>query len=94
VRREAFAAVGGFDGALSGDNARGIDVCLRLRRAGGRIVNTPWARLIDRRVPERDGLVGAVDAARLRASWGAVLHADPYYSPHLATHPLEYRVRV
>jgi GT2 family glycosyltransferase len=39
VRREAFEAVGGFDGNL--EACEDVDFCCRLRRAGFRIVNDP-----------------------------------------------------
>jgi O-antigen biosynthesis protein len=93
VRRDAFAQVGGFDVALGGGDARAIDVCLRLRRAGHRIVHTPWARLIDRR-PPADDLLHPGDGARLQAVWQTVLDSDPYYNRHLSSASLDYHVNV
>jgi GT2 family glycosyltransferase len=93
VRRDAFAQVGGFDGALDGGDARAIDLCLRLRRAGHRIVHTPWARLIDRWPPVGD-LLQPGDRARLQAVWQNGLDSDPYYNRHLSAASLDYHLNV
>ena len=44
TRREVFDQVGGFDERLAID-FNDVDYCLRLRRAGYRVVFTPWAEL-------------------------------------------------
>lgn len=92
VRRQAFEDVGGLDVSLQSDEARTIDLCLRFRGAGHRIVHTPWARLVDRR-PRRDMALNPVDVGRLRARWGSDLDEDPYYNRNLDRSSLDYRVR-
>ena len=44
MRREVFQEIGGFDEKLSGVLA-GVDLCLKIRRAGYLIVYTPLAKL-------------------------------------------------
>jgi GT2 family glycosyltransferase len=93
VRRDVFEQVGGFDFALGSDTARAVDLSLRIRSAGHRLVHTPWARLVDR----QQGIGSALDRSdleRLRAVWRADLERDPYYNQHLATAPVEYRIQV
>jgi GT2 family glycosyltransferase len=93
VRRDAFAQVNGFAPALRGPDARAIDLCLRLRDAGYRVVHTPWARLVDRRPVRSEAPIGSEDAALLRSTWAAAFEGDPYHSRHLATEAFN-RVRV
>jgi hypothetical protein len=93
VRREAFVQVNGFAPALRGPDARAVDLCLRLRNAGFRVVHTPWARLIDRRPVRSETPIAAEDAAWLRSTWAGAFQTDPYHSRHLATESFN-RVRI
>lgn len=76
VRREAFEAVGGFDEGYV-DALAGVDLCLRIRERGGRVLYEPRSALIRlqdasaRR--ERDV---AASAARLAKRWQHVSLAD------------------
>ena len=79
VRRDAFQAAGGLDAAF-GPYA-GVDLCLRLARAGLRCVWTPQARL---RYAKRPRPAADPEAARLmQARWGDILARDPYLNPNL-----------
>jgi GT2 family glycosyltransferase len=85
VSREAFDSVGGFDEAYRlayGD----VDLCIRLRNSGWRILYTPHARLLHhesrtrgKRVPRRDF---EMIASRLEMS--GLLNGDPFYNPNLS----------
>jgi GT2 family glycosyltransferase len=81
VRREAFAAVGGFDEQFP-DDYNDVDLCLRLGRAGYRIVYNPAVRATHwegrtRRVKE-------TGKAEFTARWRHAFPCDPWYNPHLA----------
>jgi GT2 family glycosyltransferase len=91
VRREAFHAVGGMDERLA-VTWNDVDLCLRLRAAGLRVLWTPHATLL-----HREGATRGLDAddatrtARFRqeqalvcASWGQAVEADPFLNPNLA----------
>jgi hypothetical protein len=85
--RQVFLDVGGADEAL----ARGladVDLCLRLRQAGGAVLWTPHAPLIEVSTPELPGnrLALANEYALLETRWGAVLARDPARSPLLTLH--------
>jgi O-antigen biosynthesis protein len=81
MRREVFQEIGGLDEKLSGGLA-GVDLCLKMRRAGYLIVYTPLAKLCwDPSAPE------GVDASAeviMRQRWSDVLARDPYYNPNLS----------
>lgn len=81
VRKEAFQRIGGFDEKLP-SLYNDVDFCLRLRRAGYRIVWTPDARLECEAARNGDGYHR--DAAEyLEQRWGVALRQDPYYNPNL-----------
>ena len=88
--RETFACVGGLDESFGRDGAA-VDYCLKVRERSGRVVFTPWS-VLRRRVPAPVPGVDADAAERLRTRWGDALARDRYYSPHLSTHFLDYRV--
>lgn len=83
TRRSVFHEVGGFNEALAID-FNDIDYCLRLRKAGYRIVFTPYAELYHL----ESGSHGVrtwnpAEADYMKATWPEVLAADPYYNPNL-----------
>jgi len=83
IRRSVFNEVGGFDENLRvafGD----IDLCLRVREKGYRIVYTPYAVLYHHESATRGGLHPAADEAYMIRRWGdAFIKGDPYYNPNL-----------
>jgi GT2 family glycosyltransferase len=92
TRKALFDETGGFDDALPVD-FNDVDYCLRLRRAGYRIVYTPYASLIHHesasvgaRIPDPER------AAEMRRRWSDVLDRDPYYSRHLSREHPDYRI--
>jgi GT2 family glycosyltransferase len=93
VRRDAFTDVGGFDEALS-VAFNDVDLCLRLRQAGWRIVWTPSAQLYHKEsvstgahyVAERRSQ-WASEWNLVRSRWAAELAEDPFYNPNLSLDP-------
>jgi GT2 family glycosyltransferase len=90
TRRVDFETFGGFDDTRFPFHFADVDYCLRLRKAGKRIVFTPHARLIYPASGDRPGEGAGPgrarmdrDLAMLRSRWGEVLAADPAYSPLL-----------
>ena len=94
VRRDVFLDIGRFDEALA-LAYNDIDLCLRLRAAGWRIVWTPSARLYHRESTS----TGRHDAdereeeweretSLMRSRWARELNADPHYNPNLSLDPL------
>jgi GT2 family glycosyltransferase len=90
MRKAVFEEVGGLDAANLAVAFNDVDLCLRVRQRGYRIVWTPYAELYHlesvSRGTDRTG-PGAERFRREVASmldrWGEVLAADPYYSPNL-----------
>ena len=90
MRKRDFVAVGGMDEVRFPISFNDIDLCLKLRQLGRRIVFTPDAKLVHLEsasrgrdsAPDRKARFGR-ELAMLRAKWGEVLLDDPYYSPLL-----------
>jgi GT2 family glycosyltransferase len=83
VRAERFAAVGGFSPALVGAD-RDVDVSLKIRHLGDRILYTPHVTLHHFRATDPDD--GPGDRAVLDERWHAALQFDPYHHPKLLRH--------
>jgi GT2 family glycosyltransferase len=100
IRRDVFDAVGGFDEGLA-VAFNDVDLCLRIREHGFRIVYVPHAVLyhfesksrgsddtpekIERDMRER---------AFMQRRWNCSDREDPYYSPHLSLTREDYSIRV
>lgn len=99
MRAEVFAEVGGFDARDLKVAFNDVDLCLRIRAAGYRIVWTPFAKLVHHESKSR----GAEDTPEKRARfeaemntmldrWGPELRSDPYYNVNLSRKSAHYRV--
>ena len=88
VRREAFDVVGGLDESFP-VAYNDVDLCLRLRRDGWRVIYQPDAVLVHHGSASfgthqrgRDE-EHTRDAERMRTRWGAALTDDPMHNPNL-----------
>jgi GT2 family glycosyltransferase len=83
MRKDLFMRVQGFDERLRVE-FNDIDLCLRIRQLGYRIVYTPEAVLCHYENATRKGSRSPEDEAVFAAKWGDIIRrGDPYYSPHL-----------
>jgi GT2 family glycosyltransferase len=93
TRRQVYDEVGGFDEGLALD-FNDVAFCLGVRRAGYRIVFTPYARLFH----HESGSFGArrqsaEEVAAMREKWGPALERDPYYNVNLSREFPDCRIR-
>jgi len=99
LRRSVFEEVGGFDAEHLKVAFNDVDLCLRVRAGGYRIVWTPHASLIHHESKSR----GAEDTPEKRARfeaetrvmrerWAAQLRSDPYYNPNLSRAAAHFRL--
>ncbi|RLV50863.1 glycosyltransferase [Nocardioides mangrovicus] len=89
MRREVFEQVGGLEQDELRVTYSDVDLCLRVRAAGLRVVWTPFARLThlanatrDTTTPEEKPRVER-ERAYLRRTWGELVEFDPWLSPYL-----------
>ena len=84
VKRSAFRDVGGLDADLTSDLCD-VDLCLRIRQSGARIVWTPAVRVTSR--TPRTNMRSEREIAAMQSRWGLLLEADPAYNPNLSLDP-------
>lgn len=83
LRREVYVEVGGFDEQLSLDFGD-VDLCLRIRNNGYRVVWTPFAELYHAQPASREDADRSNVIAYMCEKWGtAVFDRDPYFNPNL-----------
>ena len=83
IRRDLFEEMDGFDDEVFPSGLFDIDLCLRLREAGKRIVLLPHIELLRR--TGRSRLSDASDLERqvFRDRWGKYVARDPFVNPAL-----------
>jgi GT2 family glycosyltransferase len=83
IRRALFRDLGGFD-ELFPSNYNDVDLCLRVRRAGYRVVYDPAVVLTHYEAQSRRTTVTLDERQLWYRRWGSVIDAgDPFYSRHL-----------
>ena len=95
IRREVFEQVGGLEAEQLRVAWSDIDLCLRVREAGYRVVWLPSAVLIHHEAATRGHDVSLdqqarheVERAHMRLRWPLETHEDPFLNPNLdATAP-------
>jgi GT2 family glycosyltransferase len=90
TRRAVYDEVGGFDDEMGG--LADVDYCLRVTRAGYRVVFTPHATLVHGRSPESNGVTDADvnDAKPFQVRWRDQLAHDPYYNRNFSRDTPDY----
>lgn len=82
TRRDVFESVGGFEEELA-VSYNDVDVCLRIRKAGYRIVWVPEAELYHCEFATRTQVLDPKEVEYMQKKWGDILRNDPYYNPNL-----------
>ncbi len=85
-----FRAIGGFDEADLAVSYNDVDLCLRVREAGRKVVYTPFAALYHLESASR-GLdikpeqleLQRIERGYMTARWEGAIADDPFYSPNL-----------
>jgi GT2 family glycosyltransferase len=94
TKKDIFNRVGGFDGGKLPTTYYDIDLCLKVREEGYRILYTPFARLVlGEKKRERKRTIGKAsdkgdkgsEERVMKKRWGEYLENDPYYNPNLST---------
>jgi GT2 family glycosyltransferase len=95
IRRAIFDAVGGLDAHNLAVAFNDIDLCMRVRAAGYRVIWTPYAVLHHHESKSRGFDVSGTKLDRfqtesrfMRQKWGNRLLSDPFFSPNLSLNSL------
>ena len=89
LRKETYEAAGGLDAEHLPVSYNDVDLCLRIRALGLRVIWTPFAELYhfesasrsQNRTPEQIA-TALKEADYMRQRWGSVLDNDPFYNPN------------
>lgn len=90
TRRAVFEEVGGFDEEKLPVTFNDVDLCLKMRRAGYRIVYTPFAKLYHHESATRRPSPEARESDVMRTRWAEAMARDPYYNPNLSRAKADY----
>jgi GT2 family glycosyltransferase len=90
VRADDYHTVGGFDPEFP-LNYNDIDMCLKLRQKGKRIVYQPHAVLYHFEGVSKEGTFQS-ETDKFVARWGETMKRDPYYNPNLTQVHGDYRL--
>ncbi len=83
LRRDVFDEIGGFDPILY-INFNDVDVSLKIRATGRRIVWTPFASWYHFESQTREASAEPEEWAEIDRRWHDEINADPYYNPRFA----------
>lgn len=91
IRKSVFEQTGGFDESNLRVAFNDVDLCLKIRRLGYRIVFTPFAELYHYESKSRgsDFTAERIDEFKrevdfMRRTWAQEIAHDPYYNPNLS----------
>jgi GT2 family glycosyltransferase len=91
VPRKVFEEIGGFDEVNLAVAYNDVDLCIRIREAGYRIIWTPYAELYHLESKSRGSDLAPAHIERFRHEcaymtrrWASQLATDPFFSPNLS----------
>lgn len=91
IRRDVWEAVGGFDEHFP-LNFNDVDLCLRIRQQGWRVVYTPHAELIHHESVTKPGTFDH-ELQKFHDRWKAAMPDDPYYNRNLSYEYGDFRIQ-
>jgi GT2 family glycosyltransferase len=93
IRASLFQEVGGFNEHYF-TAYQDVDLCLRLRARGLRIISTPQAKLVHHESVSRQNYYDMIDRMLLLDQWEHVIErGDPYYNPNLNLQRGDYSLK-
>lgn len=93
VRRSKFEEVGSFDEKNLPISFNDVDLCLRMRERGYRIIYTPYAELYHHESASRGRKSRPAENIYMREYWGEVLDNDPFYNANFSRGSGDFNLR-
>lgn len=97
MRKSVFDQVGGLDAENLAISFNDIDLCLRIREAGYRVLWTPFAELfhlesMTRGAPTQPEQIERFtqEIAYMEKRWAGILRSDPFYNPNLTLDDVKF----
>lgn len=95
TRRAVYWEMGGLDETSLAVAFQDVDYCLKLCKAGYRIVYTPLARLIHyESVTKEEKIPNWKEVRYMQKKWREVIAHDPFYNPNLTRKAEDYSLRL
>ena len=99
MRREVFQKINGFDEVNLPVSFNDVDLCLRIREQGLKIVYAPFAKLYHHESASRgyentpEKIASAEkEISYMHSRWGQIIKNDPYYNPNLTLLTEDYQL--
>jgi GT2 family glycosyltransferase len=90
IPRSVYQDVGGFNEHFF-THYQDVDLCLKVRQKGKRIIYAPQAKFVHHESVSRGQYYDLVDRALLLDYWANVINkGDPYYNPNLNVEACDY----
>jgi O-antigen biosynthesis protein len=96
TKSDVFWEVGGFDETDFAVAFNDVDLCLKVRSLGYRVLYTPYALLFHYEAfskTSKDLIPHPEEVSRMRSKWDSIIARDPYYSPNLTRNGEDYALR-
>ena len=84
TRRQVFEEAGRFDETNLHTCFQDVDLCLKMKERGYRVVYTPHARLYHHESATKAVVAGLPEVAYMHSRWKSLIDDDPYYNPNLS----------
>lgn len=97
TKANVFREAGGFDESEFAVAFNDVDLCLKIGALGYRILYTPHALLYHHEAfskTSKDLIPHPREVDGMRAKWGKVIGADPFYSPNLTRNDEDFSLRM
>ncbi|MEE9412740.1 MAG: glycosyltransferase family 2 protein [Methylococcales bacterium] len=101
VKRELYIKVGGLNEVDLRVGLNDIDLCLKIGKAGFRIIYTPFAKLLHHESKSRGyentpSKIKRLENEReyMKSTWNDLLKNDPYYNPNLSRTREDYSLNL
>jgi O-antigen biosynthesis protein len=96
TKAAVFREAGGFDESEFAVAFNDVDLCLKIGALGYRVLYTPHALLYHHEAfskTSKDLIPHPREVDAMRAKWGKVIGADPFYSPNLTRNDEDFSLR-
>lgn len=85
IRRTVYIEVGGMDETHFKVDFNDVDLCLRLRQEGFRIIVTPKTKIIHHESKSRGNGIDKSELNYMKHKWTKATNYDPYYNPNISS---------
>ncbi|MCR4317308.1 MAG: glycosyltransferase family 2 protein [Planctomycetes bacterium] len=94
MRREVYEELGGLDDVNLPVAFNDVDMCLRAKERGYKVIYTPYARLFHYESVTKKVMIGHGEVDYMKRKWANVIARDPMYNPNLTLEFEDFSITV